>query len=204
MTYRNDVAPLLAGLSLWLLPRQSDAERWQPVVDLLATRHGTQGFQVHATAATIGLQTRHDDHLNRVAAVCLQTVASTLGPITLPASEPCIGETFFQCVFCEIPSEPIADIGQRFLSAARASGLAPAPSMIPTQPTTHAHISLLYGAMGVAKREAIAASISRPVDQVTFGSLALVSPGDGCADFSKPDAWQILTRVDLGANAPDL
>ena len=194
----------VAGLSLWLLPRHADAERWQSVIDSLAIKHDTPGFQVHATAATIGLQTTRDDRLNRTVAGWLQTVASEFGPITLATSTPCIGETLFQCVFCEIPTEPVAKIGQRFLSVASASDLAPAPSMIPTQPTAHAHISLLYSDMGLAQREEIAENLSRPAAKVTFDSLALVSPGDGHTDFSEPSAWQVLARANLGANAPDL
>lgn len=190
------------ALSLWLLPCESEANEWQRLIDSLAAEHDAPPFTAHVTAATIGLTRLETEHLMSDAINWLKTVASGFGPLTLTVSPPAAGESFFQCIFCELPTGPVAKIGQSFLALAGTSqvlaGLHHIQTQgIQTQAAQRAHISLLYSPMTIDQKTNIAETTSWPAGPLTLNTLSLVGPGEGQTDFSNPQAWEMLGSARL-------
>lgn len=190
------------AMSLWLVPCESEVNDWQQLIDCLAAEHDGPPFTAHVTSATIGLAHLDPQHLMSDAINWLAAVAGDFGPLTLTVSPPTIGDSFFECVFCDLPTAPVAELGQSFLALASNSQVLTGlqniqKQKIRTQSTQRAHMSLLYGSINTDQKAHIAKTFSWPAGRLTLDTLVLVGPGEGQTDFANPQAWEMLGSAKL-------
>jgi hypothetical protein len=132
------------GISLWLMPDGTSAERLSALVSSLAARFGTPVFGPHVTLlhglaadeqTVVGLAARVSEHLAG------ETVS--LGPIE-GRSE------FFRCLYLRV--EPAASLRAAHAHAAAAFQVSPDPEYLP-------HLSLVYGHLDTAEKGDVAAAV---------------------------------------------
>lgn len=186
-----------AAMSLWLAPCKREANDWQQLIDSLATKYDAPRFAAHVTAATIDSTHLGAQHLMSDAIDWLEAVAGDFAPLTLAVSPPSIGESFFQCVLCQLPTGPVARIGQSFLALAGNGQVRQGSQNMLTRTTQNAHISLLYSEMAPAQRKRIAETIVWPAGPLTLDTLMLIGPGEGETSFKNPQSWEVLGSATL-------
>jgi hypothetical protein len=132
------------GVSLWLMPDGTSAEKLSALVSSLAARFGTPVFGPHVTLLH-GLAADEETIVGLAAAFCehLAGQAVSLGPVEGQSE-------FFRCLYLRV--EPAASLRAAHVHAAHAFGVSPDPDYLP-------HLSLVYGRLDAAEKDRISASV---------------------------------------------
>lgn len=185
--------PATNTVSFWLLPSESDAALWQPLIDTLADHYDAPRFTPHIT---IGVASGKTPALVDAYALprLVEQVAKQLVPLTLDVGPIRTGENFFECVFSLIQGSAVSDVANAL--AGQVEQLYPEADL---SLTSNTHLSLIYSNIKTTQREMLAAQIIAPSPTLIFDKIAAVLPGDGETDFSNPEQWVLHTQRMLGS-----
>lgn len=181
------------AVSFWLVPRKSEREPWQQLINTLASQYNTPGFVPHVTLAVISIVALHKPGVTALEFIQsrLNVFASANKPLRLPVKQTSFGTTRFQCVFAPVPNEPVTQMADQLVSSLGQSNTE--ATAIPSD----AHLSLLYACISQAQRQTLASNINAPASTVSFDEIYAVTPAVAGADFSDPAAWTICARARL-------
>lgn len=166
--------------SLWLMPPPAVRTRFAALIASLSERLGTPRFEPHLTL-TGGVYADDVEPLARVAAL-----AARRPPVRVRLTAADYTEAYFRCLF--VRAELTSDLLALQRAAAEALGQPPDAQFMP-------HLSLVYGDLDTARKEAILDDIGRRFDvEFVADRLALYAP-EGA-----PPLWRSLAEFPLGGS----
>jgi len=166
------------ALSLWLVPEGEVEDRYSALIASLAARLGTPAFVPHVSLLG-GLAGPADEIAERVA-----ELARSLPPIEVSLRAVDWRDEFYRCLFVAAdPTPSLLSAHQRAAEALRAARGAP----------FEPHLSLVYGHLDPARKEAIRAEIGaeQPATFVARAVHLFRTEGD-------PTGWRRVARFPLG------
>ncbi len=168
-------------IAFWLIPAQPQLETFRALVLSLARDYDAPVFEPHITLH-VGVQTARDD-----IAKLLRGIAAASEPVTLVAGNTFHSDTLFKTLFVEFDDPGIRALHHRFQGGLRQfSEYALAP-----------HLSLLYKAMPMGSRAALAERHVYAGQRIVFDEVAAVRPAAGQTDWSDIDRWDRSLRQSL-------
>ncbi|HSB62293.1 MAG TPA: 2'-5' RNA ligase family protein [Vicinamibacteria bacterium] len=172
----------VCGVSLWLVPEGSAAERLSALIGELAARHGTPRFAPHLTLLPL-VGGAEDDVLERAA-----RLAGELPPLEVRLLGPESRDEYFRRLFARAEATPA--LREAHARAAARFGRPPDPDFLP-------HVSLLYGRLAAAEVEGLRSALVGRVE----GRFAAAHLHAWLTEGRVAD-WRPLARFALGGASP--
>lgn len=181
-------------VAFWLLPADPDAAWLTDRMDVLAARHRGPRFAPHVT---LHVGTRAPD---LAIEPILAALARRSAPLTLECRDSGHSAAYYKTLFVRFAADradaaALVRLREELVQALSAAG-APASDY-----AFDPHLSLLYGNLDAAARQALAAAERLAGRRLRFDRLAAVRPAPGSSDLAQVADWELFGHCRLGPEA---
>ena len=176
---------LTSRCSIWLVPSPDTARPLERAIDRLAARLGTPAFAPHVTVRG-GLDAAADEVI-----AALGAMMGDLAPTAATVRGVGHGEDRFHCLFLELDAfDGLTRLRARLRQRYGA----------PSVPEPWPHLSLVYGHLPLATRQALAAEVAVLRDgEVVLDRVAVVDHG---SDLEAVASWRVGPALALASAMP--